>query len=98
MNKRYEHLASFLSAWFHQDFDVSGGTVEEIVAAYRASACKEDIDNVRRDILNFLKAHPSDASEKLEEAFDLEVDPLGFAPSGELFLQAINSALSDGQR
>ncbi len=93
MNKRYEHLASFLGAWFHQDFDVAGSTIEQIVDAYLASASKDDIENVRRDIQDFLKDHPHDTSEKLEEAFDLDVDPAGFAPSGELFLQAIHMAL-----
>jgi CdiI immunity protein len=95
MNNQYERLASFLGAWFHQDFDISGNTVDEIVADYKASATKEDIENLRRDIQAFLKAHPNDASDKLEETFDLEIDPFGFAPSGEMFLRAINEALSD---
>ena len=93
MKNRYEHLASFLGAWFHQDFDLAGSTIEEIVNAYLASARKDDIENVRRDIQAFLKDHPNDASEKFTDTFDLDVDPAGFAPSGESFLQAICKAL-----
>ena len=93
MNNRYEHLASFLGAWFHQDFDLAGSTIEEIVNAYLASASKDDIKHVRRDIQDFLNDHPNDASEKRIATFDLDVDPAGFAPSGELFLQAIDKAL-----
>lgn len=93
MNNRYKHLASFLGAWFHQDFDVAGSTIEEIVNAYLASAREDDIENLRRDIQAFLNDHPNDASEKLTDTFDLDVDPAGFAPSGELFLRAICKAL-----
>jgi hypothetical protein len=34
----YPALADFLASWFHQDFDIEGETVAEVVAAYRSSS------------------------------------------------------------
>lgn len=94
MSRSYPSLAEFLGAWFHQDFDVSGDSIEEIVSAFKRSAAKNDVEALQRDIRAFLDDHPNDASEQLEEVFDLEIDPLGFSTSGEMFLRTIARVLS----
>lgn len=96
MTKRFQHLSSFLSAWFHQDFDIAGGTLEEVVSSYLLSARVEDVNYIRDDIRSFLVAHPLSTSDELQETLGLEVDPLGFATSGKNFLLAIDEKLAMG--
>lgn len=98
MSKRFQHLSSFLSAWFHQDFDIAGGTLEEVVSSYLLSAPVEEVNCIRNDISSFLVVHPLSTSYELETDLGLEVDPLGFATSGKNFLLAINEKLAMGVR
>jgi hypothetical protein len=36
MSDAYSALAELIAAWFHQDFEVDGSTVPEVMHAYRA--------------------------------------------------------------
>lgn len=33
---RYPQLADLISGWFHQDYDIEGETVAEVISAFRA--------------------------------------------------------------
>lgn len=103
----YPHLAGLLAGWFHQDFDVAGSTLDEVVAAYRATADAAERLAVRDDIQRFILQHASSTSDPtlgsslgsslgsaLDATFQLEVDPLGFADSAQDFLQRIDRALA----
>ena len=94
MSRRFQHLSSFLSSWFHQDFDIVGNTLEEILNSYLVSAGREDMSNIRSDIRDFFVSYPLITSRELEETLGLEVDPLGFSTSGKEFLLAIDQKLS----
>ena len=77
----YPHLDAFLGGWFHQDFDLVGDTLEEIVAAYRESAGVDEAEAVRSDIAAFLLDSAGAVEDDLGRVFVLDIDPLGFAPS-----------------
>jgi dsDNA-binding SOS-regulon protein len=95
MSHQYEHLASFLASWFHQDFDLVGNTAEEIASVYKKTTNESEVKKVAEEIGMFLDEHRETLDEKFEELFDIDVDPTGFAPSIELFLVAIRRILSE---
>ena len=93
MNRPYAHLASFFAGWLHQDFDLSGATLEEILAEFKRSAQPGEASAVCRDVDRFLKDHGAAAGEGFARAFEMEVDPLGFAPTIQAFLLTIKDQL-----
>lgn len=94
MHEPYSHLAAFLQACFHQDFDLAGDTVEAIVTAYMQSATPADQKAIVAEIATFLASTSQNCAEQFEEYFDLDIDPFGFAPSVEAFLGAIARVLT----
>ena len=97
MPEPYRHLAAFLHAWFHQDFDLAGNTVEEIVTVYKLSATRADMEAIIAEIAAFLASPLPNRAVQFEQLFDLDIDPLGFAPSVEEFLGAITRILSSNE-
>ena len=93
MNRPYAHLASFFADCLHQDFDLSGATLEEILAEFKRSAQPGELSAVCRDVDQFLKDHGAAAGEGFAQAFEMEVDPLGFAPTIQAFLLTIRDQL-----
>jgi len=95
MNRPYAHLASFFSDWLHQDFDLSGATLEEILGKFKRSAQPAELSAICRDVDQFLKDHGAAAGEGFAQAFEMEVDPLGFAPTIQAFLLTIREQLNE---
>ncbi len=95
MRHSYSHLASFLGAWFNQDFDLFGSTIEEIVAEFKRSATPGEAAVICRDIDQFLHDHGAAAGRGFAEAFEIDVDPLGFAPTIQAFLLTIREQLNE---
>jgi hypothetical protein len=91
--ERYVHLADFLSSWFHQDFDLNGGTVSEVVAAYRAVTPAAEQAQLGADIERFLRQHRNDTEEAFESVFAPEVRVSTLSGSAEAFMQEIETAL-----
>lgn len=92
-SERYKHLADFLASWFHQDFDLNGGTVAEVVAAYRAVTPEVEQAQLGSDIERFLEQHGSDTDEAFEEIFAPEVRVSTLSGSAEAFMREIEAAL-----
>lgn len=90
----YRHLTAFLQSCFHQDFDLVGDTVEEIVIAYKQAATRDDMEAILAKIAAFLASPLPNRAVQFEQLFDLDIDPLGFAPSVEEFLGAITRVLT----
>ena len=95
MKRQYEHLASFLRSWFHQDFDISGNTVEEIVSAFKKISRRAEVNNVRLDIKNFLEDCGNALDYEFDKTFDLDIDPTGFSPTVKDFLETIHESLGE---
>jgi hypothetical protein len=89
----YPHLADFMGGWFHQDFDIVGDTLEEIVTAFRAIAPPETQAALRSEIAAFLKDHSQNIDEEFERAFNPQVVPSAFTGSTRSFLETIRDLL-----
>jgi hypothetical protein len=49
--KSYPDLDNLLGGYFHQDFDLAGGNLQEIIATYSADASDELRKSTRADCL-----------------------------------------------
>ena len=87
--ERYPSLAGLISGWFHQDFDLSGNSLAEIVDAFRRVSNAAQLNSLRSDIRRFIDDHPDRLDDAFLEAFRPDVDPKAFASSARAFLDAI---------
>jgi hypothetical protein len=90
----YPYLDSLVGGWFHQDFDLDGNTLEEIVASYKKSAPPEDWMGVRADIQRFLRQHETPRlSEDFMRLFQPGTDPESWGMSAAQWLTRIAELL-----
>jgi hypothetical protein len=71
---QYPHLAALLDGYFHQDFDVNGSTLEEIIDKSRADSSPAEIDGTIQDIHRFIQAF-GDTDAHLAAAFERIFQP-----------------------
>lgn len=88
-SKNYPALADLISGWFHQDFDIEGDTIEEIIAAFYASSTLEVRLAVIAEIEHFLREHAAAVDDEFVRIFQPDIDPAGFAHDTRAFLQEI---------
>lgn len=89
----YTALSDFMGGWFHQDFDIEGETVPEIVRAFRGVTPLGEQKKLRSDIERFLAEHPEDLDGAFEEAFNPDVIPSILSGSTRAFLEEIRDLL-----
>jgi hypothetical protein len=64
----FPHLYYLLGAHFHQDFDINGNTLEEILATCRKDLPTEDRKETAAEIHRFIAAY-GDSDSRLAEEF-----------------------------
>jgi hypothetical protein len=89
----FPELASFMSGWFHQDFDIHGDTLEEVVAAFKAEGGEELVAPLVADIDAFLATGDDGMEERFQDWFRPDIIPSGFRPTTRAFLEAIRGEL-----
>lgn len=92
-NLRYRSLAAFLGGWFHQDFDIEGETVADVVTSYRKTSSETERHAIRDDIDAFLAANPGPADRAFHETFKPDIDPAGFGQNTREWLTGIRALL-----
>ena len=88
----YPQLETLLGGWFHQDFDINGDTLDEIIAAYRGVTPVDQQRSLAAEIERFLK-EAGDVDSEFQRRFKPDVSPTGFAPTTRQFLTTITSLL-----
>jgi hypothetical protein len=83
-----------MGGWFHQDFDINGDTLDQIIAAYRAVTPVDQQRALATEIERFL-TDAGDVDSDFQRRFRPDVSPTGFAPTTRQFLTTIAS-LPDG--
>ncbi len=91
----YPQLETLMGGWFHQDFDVNGDTLDEIIAAYRRVTPVDQQRSLATEIERFL-GEARDVDSEFQRRFNPDVSPTGFAPTTRQFLTSI-AALLDGR-
>lgn len=94
----HPHLAEFLGAWFHQDYDLAGDTVEAVVDAYAASANAAQRQALADDIRAFIaETPPAELHTRFLRAFEPDVDPEGLAADTREFLERVVRRLTEAR-
>lgn len=89
----YTALFDFMGGWFHQDFDIEGDSVPEIVRAFRGVTPLGEQKNLKSDIERFLAEHPDNLDGAFEEALKPDVIPSVLSGSTRAFLEEIRELL-----
>jgi hypothetical protein len=90
----YPKLAKLISAWFHQDFDLEGETVGEVIAAFRAVTPVVEQAALRGEIMRFLAEHMENTDDAFEATFQPGVIPSVLSGSTRAFLIEIHDLLA----
>ena len=88
----YPELETLIGGWFHQDFDINGKTVAEVVSAYRQVTPDDQQEALAGEILRFL-AQSSNVDVDFQDQFKPDIIPTAFAPTTRAFLEQILNAL-----
>ncbi len=93
MKQAFPYLANFLGGWFHQDFDLEGDTVGEVVQAFARVSDPQEWHDLLADIDRFVQSHGPDLDGTFQVMFNPDIDPRAFAGSTGAFLQEIARTL-----
>jgi hypothetical protein len=55
--EQFPYLFNLVGGWFHQDYDIEGNSLEEIVSSFKKGAPAEDVVGTRSDIRRFLRLY-----------------------------------------
>lgn len=89
----YTALSNFMGGWFHQDFDIEGNSVPEVLDAFRAVTPTDEQRKPKLDIQRFLDAHPGDLDSAFEETFKPDIIPSALSGTTRAFLEEIRDLL-----
>jgi hypothetical protein len=94
----YTALSHLMGGWFHQDFDIEGSAVPEILDAFRAVTTPEEQAKLKADIQRFLDEHPNDLDSAFEETFEPDIVASALSGSTRGFLEEIRDLLDQDVR
>jgi hypothetical protein len=89
----YPAIAELMDGMFHQDFDLVGSTVAEIISAFRDATPPEERLGLKAEIIRFLSEHGNDLDEAFELMFRPDIIPSAFSGSTRAFLEEIRDLL-----
>ena len=95
--QHFPELATFIGGWFHQDFDIHGDSLEEVVAAFKTESDVDLVALLVEDIDAFLATGNQGMEDRFLELFRPDVIPTSFRPTTREFLEAIRVALVAGR-
>ncbi|RCW75740.1 contact-dependent growth inhibition system immunity protein [Pseudorhodoferax soli] len=94
--QQFADLAAFMGGWFHQDFDIHGESLEEVVAAFKAEGDAALVAPLVDNIDAFLATGDDGMEEQFQEFFRPDVIPTFFRATIRAFLLAVREALVTG--
>jgi hypothetical protein len=94
----FPELASFMGGWFHQDFDIHGESLEEVVAAFRSEGDVALVRPLVDDIDAFLATGEDGMEERFQDYFRPDIIPTAFRATTREFLLAIRAELLGGRQ
>ena len=90
-SRTYPRLSNLLGAWFHQDYDIEGENVEDIISAYKAVTPAADRAELKSEIEMLLAQNPRDLNAVFETTFRPDVDVAAFSGSVRAFLEEVRA-------
>jgi hypothetical protein len=93
LQEPYPFLRQLLGGWFHQDFDVDGDTLEEILAKFKSVTPEAEVLGAKSDIETLLKNAGDDLDQEFVRVFEPDVDPAGWGMTTREWLTRIDELL-----
>ena len=90
--KRYELIKNLTEVYFSQDYEYFGETGAEIMAEYRKACTPAELEALRTEIVDFMRAHP-DLETDFPRCFGREARPEDFGSTEREFLENVLAAL-----
>lgn len=91
----YPALDHLLHAYFGEDSDLSGNTVEEIVNCYKGGSSVEHHRALRDEIARFRQAHPHDLDAASLAAYKYDFNPPLWKHTTDSFLTELDRLLRE---
>lgn len=89
----YPFLRQLIGSWFHQDFDIDGETLEDILSGYKSVTEEEQILGVKAEIEKFIEESGDKIDDRFIELFRPDVDPAGWGMTTKEWLTQIHDIL-----
>ncbi|WP_262420100.1 contact-dependent growth inhibition system immunity protein [Paraburkholderia sp. 31.1] len=93
INLRYENLYQLIGGRFHEDFDLFGNTIEELVLSFTCECTPEEINATVAEIDRFKSDHAGNLDAAFEENFGYQCDPTVWEQTTEAFLDKLKRLL-----
>src|SRR5215475_14377033 len=89
----YPFLRQLLGGWFHQDFDIDGETLEEIIAKFKSVTSQVEILGAKSDIETLLNNSADDLDSEFVRLFVPDIDPAGWGMTTRQWLVRVHGLL-----
>ncbi|WP_084170088.1 contact-dependent growth inhibition system immunity protein [Paraburkholderia ferrariae] len=94
-NDKYGYLTGLIRSRFHEDFDIFGNSVEELVSSYIEKMPKSEIDALISDIDSFKADFPDTLDSEFNERYGSQFDPVLWGHTTASFLDEVKRLLSE---
>lgn len=89
MTQDFTYLNTLIRAYFNQDYQLMGETIEEVFATYLESNVSDDVTGLRADIERFLVEYKESLDEAFEKRYGYDFDPKLWDLTTESFLRKL---------
>ncbi|MBB5465707.1 hypothetical protein OKW30_002760 [Paraburkholderia sp. Clong3] len=93
-NEEYRDLTGLIRSRFHEDFDLFGNSVEELVSSYTENMPRSDIDALISDVDSFKAHYPDTLESEFKKRFGRQFDPVLWGYTTASFLDEVKRLLS----
>jgi hypothetical protein len=93
LHEPYPFLRRLLGGWFHQDFDIDGETLEEILAKFKSVTPEAEVLGVKLDIETLLQNSADDLDDEFAGHFQPDIDPAGWGMTTREWLMCVHKIL-----
>ncbi len=90
----FSHIDRLVGGWFHQDFDLAGSTLGDIVGHYERASSKRELEGLSREIREFLAASRGREDDEFVKRFSPGVLPAQWSMNTAQFLECVLQLLT----
>lgn len=89
----FSYLQALVQGYFHQDFDIEGNSIADVIGSYKASANDTDVVGLKEDIARFKHQFADNADAMFVTLFLPDIDPVAWSGSTLAWLEEVEQAL-----
>jgi hypothetical protein len=93
----YPELEQLFGAYLHQDYQLFGNTLEEVIESYRHDSSAEQVQHMLDEIDRFRAEHSKDLDSTLLNLYGNDFDPKLWGHTAASFFQLVEGLLRRGR-